>query len=702
LPLRRIRFCCTTVVTQCALVSLLTLMSMSLPHAARAQEATETSAADEAGAVISLLELADTEYADAVDRGVVINQAEFDEAGEFTAEAVRRLEGLAGNLEGLAGNTALHAPVDSEAARTAIDRAQRMASAIDEKVEPTEFTALTKETTAAVATGWNAVRIRFAAGRPSAQRGARVFRAHCAACHGPAGAGDGPAAAGMEPPPANLAAAVRHAEASLRRDFEVTSFGVPNTAMAGWSEELTLQERWDVATYVQGFRFGAAEVAEGRALALAPEVPVGGYVRAWTDPEEALAWNDLELAELVAGVDPDLDESSARAVVAYLRVQAGEPLEGVPEVDAGAQVSGRLARVDSLVTAALAAVGNGDRETARREAIAAYMAFETLEPALGARDPKALRDVEASFAALRADIASERGTPDRGPLDHALAAAAATLASGPSSWGLAVQSFVIILREGFEAILIIGAIMAFLVKTGHGDQRRVVRTGVVAAIVGSLGVGLLLEALFIAVPARREVLEGVTMLIAVGVLFSVSYWLVSKLQHGKWDKYLKSKMNRAIGAGGGMALGSVAFLAVFREGVETVLFYKALGALSAGNSLPLVLGFVAGLLALTAIYVGFTRLGVRIPMRPFFAMTSGLLYLMAIIFAGAGIAELQEAGVVGFTPVSGVPLLPALGVYPTVETLGAQALLVVLLAGALFVTFGVPRLSASEEPAPAG
>jgi high-affinity iron transporter len=177
---------------------------------------------------------------------------------------------------------------------------------------------------------------------------------------------------------------------------------------------------------------------------------------------------------------------------------------------------------------------------------------------------------------------------------------------------------------------------------------------------------------------------------------------VSKLQHGRWDKYLRDKMNRAIGAGGGLALGGVAFLAVFREGVETVLFYKALGTMSAGNGLPLVGGFVAGLLALTAIYVGFTRLGVRIPMRPFFAMTSGLLYLMAIIFAGAGIAELQEAGIVGFTPVAGMPLVPALGVYPTVETLAGQAVLVVLLAGALFVTFGVPRLSGAEEPAPAG
>jgi high-affinity iron transporter len=122
------------------------------------------------------------------------------------------------------------------------------------------------------------------------------------------------------------------------------------------------------------------------------------------------------------------------------------------------------------------------------------------------------------------------------------------------------------------------------------------------------------------------------------------------------------------------------------------LFYKALNAMASGATLPIVAGFGVGLLALAVIYLAFTRLGVRIPMRPFFAMTSGILYLMATIFAGAGIAELQEAGVVGTTPLSSIPTLPGLGIYPTVETMAAQGLLIVLLVGALLITFGLPRL----------
>ena len=303
---------------------------------------------------------------------------------------------------------------------------------------------------------------------------------------------------------------------------------------------------------------------------------------------------------------------------------------------------------------------------------------------------------------LRRDIAGPLTQPDRADLDRSLLLAAEVLsAERPSATALAVQSFVIILREGFEAILIIGAMVAFLIKTGHREQRRSVYAGVGAAVVASLVVGVVLEAVFVAVPARREVLEGVTMLVAVAVLFSVSFWLVSKLHNGRWEKYLQERMHLALGAGGGLALASVAFLAVFREGVETVLFYKALNSMAAGATLPVALGFGVGVLALGVVYTAFTRLGVRVPMRPFFAATSGILYVMAMVFAGAGIAELQEAGVVATTPIAGLPTWPGLGIYPTAETALAQGVLLVLLAGALFVTFVLPRMNRSREVAEA-
>jgi len=665
------------------------LAALALVAAPRPAAAQVAGAAEEAGAVISLIELADTEYADAVADGEIVNAAEYEEAGEFTAEALRRLARLAD-------------PADAVAADRARAAAGRLPGLIERLAEPAEFAELAEEVADAVAAGWEAVRVRYAERRPSAHRGARVYRQHCAVCHGAAGAGDGPAAAGMEPPPADLAGPNRHMEASLLRDFEVTSFGIPATQMTGWGDRLSLQERWDVAAYVQGFRFDAAEVSEGRDIALAPDAPIGGLVRAWSDPSEIAALTDEELARRVAEVQSGADEAEVAAIVAYLRAQIGQPLDGVPSPEVAETAKFRFAEIDSLLTSAIAAAREGDRELAADRAIGAYLIFESLEPAVGARNPDAVRAVEAGFAGFRADIATAAGEIDRSALDGALDEAAAALTGSASDWGIALQSFVIILREGFEAILIIGAIMAFLVKTGRAEERRSVAWGIGGAIAASLAVGVLLEALFTAVPARREILEGVTMLVAVAVLFSVSYWLVSKLERGRWESYLDGKMRTAAGAGSAAAFAGVAFLAVFREGVETVLFYKALSTMSGDPFLPIVLGFVVGVVALVVIYSAYIKLGVRVPMRPFFGMTSALLYGMAVIFSGAGVAEFQEAGVVGMTPVAGVPTVPTLGLYPTLETLAAQGTLVALLVVALFVTFVLPRLRTSASTAGSG
>jgi len=172
------------------------------------------------------------------------------------------------------------------------------------------------------------------------------------------------------------------------------------------------------------------------------------------------------------------------------------------------------------------------------------------------------------------------------------------------------------------------------------------------------------------------------------VLFSVSYWLLSKLEHRKWERYLKDRMSRAVGSGSGLALASVAFLAVYREGFETVLFYKALFISSGGELSSIAGGFLVGSVGLVFLYLAFTRWGVKIPMRPFFAATSGVLYLMAVVFAGQGIAELQAGGTVGTTPVEWAPRIDVLGVYPTMESLLAQGVLVVALIVGLAITFG--------------
>ena len=164
------------------------------------------------------------------------------------------------------------------------------------------------------------------------------------------------------------------------------------------------------------------------------------------------------------------------------------------------------------------------------------------------------------------------------------------------------------------------------------------------------------------------------MVVATAVLFYVSYWLLSKMEVVKWNHFVKSKVHDAVTSGSSLALASAAFLAVYREGFETVLFYKAL-IISAGGATgpaPIAGGILLGAVLLVGVYLGINRFGVRLPLKPFFAVTSGFLYYMAFVFAGSGIAELQEGGFVPMTPIHGAPRLPAVGIYPTAETLGAQ------------------------------
>jgi high-affinity iron transporter len=245
------------------------------------------------------------------------------------------------------------------------------------------------------------------------------------------------------------------------------------------------------------------------------------------------------------------------------------------------------------------------------------------------------------------------------------------------------------LREGLEAILIVGALMTFLVKMGASHRKRDINLGVGAAIVASGLTAVAIETVFHLSAAKQELLEGVTMMAATLVLFYVSYWLLSKMEVVKWNHFVKGKVHSALTSGSSLALASAAFLAVYREGFETVLFYKALFIAGGpnGSSMPIITGILLGAVVLVAVYIGISRFGVRLPLKPFFGVTSALLYYMAFVFAGKGVAELQAGGLISTTLVSWAPRLPALGIYPTVESLLAQAALVVLLVVALIWTF---------------
>ena len=194
------------------------------------------------------------------------------------------------------------------------------------------------------------------------------------------------------------------------------------------------------------------------------------------------------------------------------------------------------------------------------------------------------------------------------------------------------------------------------------------------------------------------------------MLFSVSYWLISRVEAAKWQQFIREKVNRALEHGGGRALAFVAFLAVYREGAETALFYQALFNEGQHVFVPITLGIVIGFVALGIIFTLFYRFGVKIPLRPFFTVTSVLLYYMALVFIGKGFRELQEGNVIAITPINGLPTIDALGFYPTWQTLIAQLFLIALFVFAVAKTFWpkrsvtLPTVTAEQSvpPAPMG
>ncbi len=251
-------------------------------------------------------------------------------------------------------------------------------------------------------------------------------------------------------------------------------------------------------------------------------------------------------------------------------------------------------------------------------------------------------------------------------------------------WLTFLAAFGIIVREGLEAILVIAAIIAYLTKSGNGKTLKNVYIGALIGIAASFAAaGLLyyLKKVWVGAGQSQEVIEGVTALIAVCVLFYVSNWMISKAEAASWSRYIDGRVQSSVAMGSGFALAFTAFLSVFREGAEVVLFYQPM--LSEGNAGMVWAGFGAGCVLLVFVYLAITRLSIKLPIKVFFTATSILMAVMCVSFLGSGIKELAEGNVFDLVlKVPGIPendVIQIFGIYPYLETLIPQLILAVIL-----------------------
>ncbi|EPI43083.1 FTR1 family iron permease [Gardnerella vaginalis] len=252
-----------------------------------------------------------------------------------------------------------------------------------------------------------------------------------------------------------------------------------------------------------------------------------------------------------------------------------------------------------------------------------------------------------------------------------------------SSFG---QAFVILLREGLEALLVVAAIIAYLIKSGHKNMVKYIYLGLVAGIVASLIVAALFGLLFNGSGPQQEITEGVVALFAMLMLLYTSNWMISRSSVQAWNKYISDQTTAAVSQGSLISLVLLSFLAVFREGAETVIFYQAIFAVSNGADSMIWGGFVAAAAVLVVIFLLIRFASVRIPIRPFFTGTSALMSVLVVIFAGGGVHALIEGDALAGMYIQGLPTNDWLGFYPYVETIVAQIVAVIVVISLLCVS----------------
>jgi high-affinity iron transporter len=645
--------------------------------------------------IAGMIAIAADEYGKAVDaQGRLISNEEYQEALGFLTEAK---------------TSASRLPAERRGAGAVLDS---IIAAVNAKRPVAEVKALASRFATALGAG-AALDLPKLPLDPDS--GGRIYQSTCASCHGARGLGDGPAAKGMNPVPAAVGSMTFMQNVAPSLMFQKVSVGVKGTSMAGFADKLSVADRWNVIAYLTQLRYRNVDAAHGEGLygqncASCHGMKGGGdgvLARELSKLPPAIgtfAWqvqrSDSEMAvALRQGVPGSpmppmrgLSPAEEQEIVSYLRGIAMRQDHAAIEGDSN-DASAGAAHSLNLLEQSLSAARAGNLDDAVDRATDSYIAFEPVETRSRPKNPGLVSTMEQTYTRFKAAVrggnirqAEQEQARIEGNMPSVLAL------TKPAGSGLEAfwQSFLIILREGFEAILVIGAVVTFLLKTGHRERLRSIWLGVGAALVASALTAIVLSTVLKKIPASREIIEGLTMLVAVGVLFSVSYWLISRVEAAKWQAFIKEKVTDALNHGGGRALTIVAFLAVYREGAETALFYQALANEGPNIVGPLMLGIVAGFAALAVIFTLFYKFGVKIPLRPFFGVTSVLLYYMAFVFIGKGVRELQEGNAVSATFIH-FPTVDWLGLYPTWETLLAQLALFVLFAFAVLKTFWPKR-----------
>jgi len=486
-----------------------------------------------------------------------------------------------------------------------------------------------------------------------------LFQNDCSSCHGLTGKGDGLLAKGLVPEPTNFADNDRAMNRSILGLYDVIAGGIEGTAMSSYNQ-LTVKQRWSLAFYVGSMGF------------------ISGALHNESKEVNELR-GDLSLERLVMFSPNELIRSQPAGLRNTIEQLRSEPTALF------SQAKNPLTITFNQLDKALVAYQNKEFDNARRLAVSAYLdGFELIENSLDAHDKTLRKNIESKLLNLRKhlDGSSNASEVKQLMLELTLQLEEARRLLEESSMSDATlfsASFVILLREGLEALLVVIALLTILRRSHKKEAVKYVHFGWGAAIVAGLLTWVVAQQLIMISGASREIMEGVAAMLAAVVLFYVGFWMHSKSQADQWQRYIQQNIDRRLKAGTLWGISGLAFIAVYREVFETVLFYQSLlTQATTSQELVLVGGFGLAVLILMLITWLMIRYSVKLPISRFFSTTTILLLALSFILAGKAISALQEAALIDISALPVSFQIDWLGINSTWQGVGVQLLILLL------------------------
>ena len=242
-----------------------------------------------------------------------------------------------------------------------------------------------------------------------------------------------------------------------------------------------------------------------------------------------------------------------------------------------------------------------------------------------------------------------------------------------------IDAMFILLREGVEALLIVLALVSSLKAANQKKGLRWVYAGAAAGILASVVIAFILQALFPAVSSgtNREILEGFVGIFAVVMMIGIGFWLHSKSSLKSWKNYIDRKMDVVLSTGSFISMFVLSFLAVFREGAETILFY--VGILPLISLQNLIIGVVSAILILIVIALVLIYASSKIKIHQVFFVLTWTIYFLAFKMLGTSIHMLQVVGILPLHVIRFIPTVEVLGIYANIEVFVSQLILIIII-----------------------